>query len=56
LNIQFCRSLRPADLEVWAALRDDLDSCNLSAGQDRVSWALEPSGQFSVNSMYNYLL
>jgi hypothetical protein len=27
-----------------------------TAGQDRVSWALEPSGKFSVNSMYYYLL
>jgi hypothetical protein len=56
LNIQFRRSLSPADLTPWVALRTDLDACNISDGQDRVSWALEPSGQFSVNSMYRCLL
>jgi hypothetical protein len=56
LNIHFRRSLNPADLESWSALREELALCNLSEGQDRVSWALEPSGLFSVNSMYNHLL
>jgi hypothetical protein len=37
LNIHFRRSLSSADLVCWSALRDDLASCNLSAGQDRVS-------------------
>jgi hypothetical protein len=37
LNIHFRRSLSPADLVCWSTLRDDLASCNLSAGQDRVS-------------------
>jgi hypothetical protein len=56
LNIHFRRSLSPADLVSWSGLRDDVASCTLSDGQDRVSWALEPSGQFSVSSIYNHLL
>jgi hypothetical protein len=56
LNMHFRRSLSPADLVCWSALRDDLASFSLSAGQDRVSWTLEPSGMFSVSSMYNHLL
>jgi hypothetical protein len=56
LNIQFRRSLSPGDLALWVALRTDLDACNLSTGQDWVSWALEPLGHFSINSMYRCLL
>jgi hypothetical protein len=56
VNIAFHRTLSPRDLAVWVALRTDLESCTLSEGRDRVSWALEPSDQFSVNSMYKSLL
>jgi hypothetical protein len=56
VNIVFRRALSHGDLVVWEALRTDLEFCNLSEHQDRVSWALEPSGQFLVNSMYKLLL
>jgi hypothetical protein len=40
VNIVFRRALSPRDLVVWEALRTDLESCNLSEGQD--SFQLNP--------------
>jgi hypothetical protein len=56
MNIKFCRALSPEDLAVWDALLTGLEPCSLSEGHDKVSRALEPSGEFLVNSMYKRLL
>jgi hypothetical protein len=36
----------------WEALVEVMDSTRLAEGNDRIGWSLEPSGTFSVNSMY----
>jgi hypothetical protein len=32
-----------------------IESTTLGQGQDKISWGLDPSGEFTVNSMYNKL-
>jgi hypothetical protein len=36
----------------WEALVEVMDSTQLGEGNDRIGWSLDPSGTFSVNSMY----
>ncbi|XP_051229964.1 uncharacterized protein [Lolium perenne] len=50
--LSFRRSLDPQGRRDWQQLRGIIDQTILSQGQDGVSWSLEPSGCFSVRSMY----
>jgi hypothetical protein len=51
----FRRALDVDALQEWHSLREIIENAVLSKGQDRISWKLEQSGKFSVNSMYRKL-
>jgi hypothetical protein len=51
-TLTFRRSLDQQGIADWHLLRAIIEQTNLVPGQDRVSWSLEPSGCFSVRSMY----
>jgi hypothetical protein len=51
----FRRALDVEALQEWHRLRDIIEIVVLSEGQDMISWKLERSGKFSVNSMYRTL-
>jgi hypothetical protein len=55
-NIHFRRSFGPSERENWVTLLGELSAFLPSAGQDSVSWALEPSGRFSTKSLYQKLI
>jgi mannosylglycoprotein endo-beta-mannosidase len=50
--LQFRRSFGPVELDLWAALVQETSSVELSNIGDTVRWDLEPSGRFSVLSLY----
>jgi hypothetical protein len=50
--MRFRRSLDPGLRAVWLELVVIMDSVQLREGADLVIWDLEPSGVFSVHSMY----
>jgi hypothetical protein len=52
LAIRFRRSLDQEGLRQWRGLLDLVDHVELCPRHDKVSWHLEPSGRFSVKSMY----
>jgi hypothetical protein len=51
----FRRTLDVEALLEWHQLREIIETTVLSEGQDMISWNLEQSGQYSVNSMYRKL-
>jgi hypothetical protein len=51
----FRRAMDEEALQEWQQLCDLIESAELSEGQDEISWDLEQSGCFSVNSMYRKL-
>jgi hypothetical protein len=51
-TLTFRRSLDQQGIADWHLLRAIIEQTNLVPGQDRVSWSLEPTGCFSVRSMY----
>jgi hypothetical protein len=52
LNITFRRSLNPEGRRQWIELGTLTDSIALTTGKDKIIWHLDPSGKFSVQSMY----
>ena len=54
-GVRFRRSFDPACAEEWETLTTELAEVQLQQGEDTVRWALEPSGRFSVASMYHKL-
>jgi hypothetical protein len=51
-TLSFPITLDQQGIADWHLLRAIIDQTNLVQGQDRVSWSLEPTGCFSVRSMY----
>ena len=51
----FRRTLDPMGAILWQELNDIIISTALSDGHDSVSWHLDPSGKFSVSSLYSKL-
>jgi hypothetical protein len=51
-SLQFRRSFGPVELDLWAALVQEISSVELSNNGDIVRWTLEPNGRFSVSSLY----
>ena len=49
------RTLGPVEITEWMELRRELPEFLPSPDQDVLTWALEPSGTFSVRSLYNRL-
>ena len=54
-EISFRRTFDQGCAAQWAGLTAELGSVCLREGPDEISWALEPSGRFSVASMYRKL-
>jgi hypothetical protein len=52
LNITFRRSLNPEGRRQWIELGALTDTIALTIGKDKILWHLEPSGKFSVQSLY----
>ncbi|KAK1693140.1 hypothetical protein QYE76_009837 [Lolium multiflorum] len=52
LNIRFRRSLDQQGMTQWRALQAYVVHVQLDQGLDTIRWHLEPSGQYSVKSMY----
>jgi hypothetical protein len=55
-DISFRRTFGPAEQASWLALQVELQAFAPSEDQDSVSWHLEPSGQFSIGSLYKKLI
>ncbi|KAK1686977.1 hypothetical protein QYE76_047825 [Lolium multiflorum] len=55
LHIRFRRSLDQEGLRLWGELQGLLTSVSISIDQDQVSWHLDPSGSYTVKSMYAQL-
>jgi hypothetical protein len=54
-RLRFRRSFNLAARREWEELQRILDEINLCPGEDKVVWNLDPSGCYSVSSMYNKL-
>ena len=54
-NINFKRSFSRNDMENWELILDMIQFTFLSDQKDRVRWAFEKKGEFSVKSMYRWL-
>ena len=54
-DIPLRRTLGPTETAEWINLRRELPEFIPSPEHDAISWALEPSGKFSVRSLYNKL-
>jgi hypothetical protein len=55
LGIRFRRTFSQPASEEWSLLQTILDITTLDQGQDKIVCGLDPSGEFTVNSMYNKL-
>jgi hypothetical protein len=55
VGIRFRRTFSQLASNEWRQLQVILQSTTLGQGQDKISWGLDPSGEFTVNSMYNKL-
>ena len=53
--VAFCRNLTMQETTRWGALLDLVTTVSLSDEPDRVSWHLNASGRFSVESLYHKL-
>jgi hypothetical protein len=51
-QLRFRRPLDQAGMADWYELREIIDNTRLVDGHDRVVWALDSSGSFTVSSMY----
>lgn len=54
-NVNFRRSFDHDDMVLWNSLKEELLSTRPSQGLDVMTWSLEPSGKFSVSSLYRRL-
>jgi hypothetical protein len=54
-GIRFRRTFNQLASYEWRLLQPIIDNTILCQGQDAISWGLDPSGVFTVNSMYNKL-
>ena len=54
-GVGFRRTFDQVSAAEWAALNAEMDDVFLREGPDEVVWALEPTGRFSVASMYRAL-
>ena len=55
-RLNFRRSFGEEERNQWQLLLQEIDLFSPSSEPDKVSWSLEPSGQFSVRSLYQKLL
>lgn len=55
LGIRFRRTFSQLASEEWRLLQSLIHDTSLGQGQDKISWGLHPSGEYTVNSMYNKL-
>jgi hypothetical protein len=55
LGIRFRRTFSQPASEEWRLLQTIIDNSNLGQGHDKIVWGLDPSGVYTVNSMYNKL-
>jgi hypothetical protein len=54
-GIRFRGTFNQLASEEWRQLRAIIVDTTLCQGQDIISWGLDPSGEYTVNSMYNKL-
>ena len=50
-RLAFRRTFYDADLVQWHQLLSELDTIEPTEDRDSLSWAVEPSGQFSIASL-----
>jgi hypothetical protein len=55
LGIRFRRTFSQLASEEWRLLQSLIHDTSLGQGQDKISWGLRPSGEYTVNFMYNKL-
>lgn len=55
-RLSFRRTFGQEELDQWTCLLQEIESLTPSVEDDQVSWALEPSGSFSVRSLYHKIL
>ena len=53
--ISFRRTLTEVDRQEWGSILHILSNISFTHLQDRISWRWEPTGQFSVRSLYKIL-
>lgn len=54
--MDFRRSLNPGEMRQWGELLEMIKDVRLSGEADKVTWALEKSGNFTTKSMYTMLV
>jgi hypothetical protein len=55
LGIRFRRTFSQLASEEWRLLQSLIHDTSLGQGQDKISWGLHPSGEYTVNFMYSKL-
>jgi hypothetical protein len=56
LNLSFCRSFGPREVEQWGKLGQVLEHIGLRAKKDNVCWELERHKKLSTHSLYRFIM
>jgi hypothetical protein len=55
-SLGFRRSFGPDDHTAWEDLYSEIESFPFSENPDKIAWKLDPSGMFSVSSLYRKII